>query len=445
MNATNESAVDPPAESYRLQRAAVFGLVIIALVGVLLFAWSTILARRQIAEATRALDSGRIDVAEALVGRYVYDHPGSAQAEFLSARLAWAQKRPDDVLRHLGRARALGFDQAPMQRLLGLLYAASGRRDEAEPLLHEAWGSTTSPDWEVADALCRLDFEAYRLRPALAVADEWARRSPGDIRPLLWRAEIHTRDNVAVEEQIRAYDAILERDPGQLPARLGRATAYRQVGRLDDARRDYATYLEARPDDPQGHIGAARTAEGLDDEDAALAHYERLLRIDPRNVVGLLGKGSILLRRNKPAEALPLLERAIAREPNDPESHYRRGQALDRLGRRDEARDEFANQARLQNEQREIEEIRKGIVRNPDDIELLASAARWLLGHGYESEGLAWADKTLAKSPRHVATLRLLADHFERKKDVGRANFYRLQVPNSSRDKADSKSRAGGP
>src|SRR5689334_14302592 len=116
MRISTDSPVDPTAEVHRIRRATLAGAVVIALVGVLLWGWFTLSARRQVAEANQALDAGQVDRAEMVLSRFRRENPDSAEVPFLEARLAWARHRPEEVLTHLARARERGHDQPPMQR-----------------------------------------------------------------------------------------------------------------------------------------------------------------------------------------------------------------------------------------------------------------------------------------------------------------------------------------
>ncbi len=430
MSITNGRSQSPLlTTSRRLKRAAAAGLITIAVVGSALLAWNYRTTRRLAREVGAAIDAGRIDAAEQALKQYLTIRHDSGEGLFLSARLAWAEKRPEDALADLRKARERGYPEPPMQRLLGLIYARSGRPRDAEPLLLSAWAARRGADPDVADALCQIDFETNRLGPAMDVIRGWIADTPGDLRPLLWKAVIHSRNDAGAEAQVKDFDAILAIDPDQHASRLARADALRQLGKLGEAKADYDLYIRARPDDPMGHIGAAKTLEGLDDEDGALDQYEKALAADPDSVLGLLGKASILIRRKAADRALPLIDRAIAREPNDPEGYYRRGQALDRLGRIEEAKASFATHKRYQDDQKRIETIRRGLVRDPNHIGLMYDAASWLLAHGNDEEGLSWAKLALDKSPRHAPTLDLLVSYYTRKGDPGRANFYRSQRP----------------
>ncbi len=405
--------------------------VLVTLVGLSALVWDRVAGSRQTSAIARAIDAGELDSAERGLASLARSRPRSAEAAYLRARLSMARDRPSEVLEFLKQARDLGYADPPMNRLVGLIQAKAGSPQKAEPLLRSAWDSLPGPDPDVADALCRIYVESYRFDPALAVLDRWLRENPEDLRGLLWRAEVHSRNDPGIDIQIRDYDDVLRVAPDHHGSRLGRANALRLVGRLDDARADYLLYLKARPNDLDALFGAAKTAEGLDDEDEALTLYERMLAVDPEDVLGLLGKSAILLTRKEFQGALVLLDRAIVNAPNDPEPHYRRGQALERLGRSEEARKEFAERKRLQGDHEYIEKIRKGLVRNPEDFPLMTEATAWLLDHGYEDQGLDWARKTLAVRPDHAPTLERLAQLHEKKGNPGLARFYRSQIRQS--------------
>lgn len=406
-----------------------FALGILGLLAILTgIVWLRVSGSQEVATIHREIDAGNLPKAESLLKTLQQKSPNSAETAFLLARMSMARDRPSEVLQHLKRARELGHPEPPMNRLVGLIQARAGNPRTAEPLLLASWTELPGPDPDVADALCRIYVQSFRFDPALTVLDRWLKQNPDDLRAWLWRAEVHSRNDPGLDVQIRDYDEVLRRAPDHLGSRLGRANALRLVGRLHDAQADYDVYLKARPDDPEALFGAAKTAEGLDEESDALAFYERILQVIPDDVRGLLGKSAILVNRKDFLGALALLDVAIRHVPNDPEPHYRRGQALERLGRSDEARKEFAERKRLQSDQEKIENIRKGLVRNPNDFKLMSEATAWLLDHGYEEQGLEWAKKTLDAQPDHVPTLERLAEMHQKKGNVGLANFYRSQL-----------------
>jgi hypothetical protein len=72
-----------------------------------------------------------------------------------------------------------------------------------------------------------------------------------------------------------------------------------------------------------------------------------------------------------------------------------------------------------------MDEIRKLLVKEPNNIEVRMEAAIWLIDHGHEKEGLQWADLVLKQRPGDPKLCTFLTTYFEQKKDFGLANYYR--------------------
>ena len=97
--------------------------------------------------------------------------------------------------------------------------------------------------------------------------------------------------------------------------------------------------------------------------------------------------------------------------------------ALTRLGRKAEAEAE-AVMDRIRAEQDKFAEIRRGLERNPLDLDLKRQAARWLMEHGHDDEAIDWANLVLHAVPSDPAMNRLLADHYRKEGKLGLANFH---------------------
>jgi tetratricopeptide (TPR) repeat protein len=95
--------------------------------------------------------------------------------------------------------------------------------------------------------------------------------------------------------------------------------------------------LAPRPLDPATltREAAALMTQGRLEEAEAL--FARVLAAHPRHPVALWNLGLLLLERERAAEALALADRALAREPRPPQAKLLRGDALQALGRFDEA------------------------------------------------------------------------------------------------------------
>jgi hypothetical protein len=90
------------------------------------------------------------------------------------------------------------------------------------------------------------------------------------------------------------------------------------------------------------------------------------------------------------------------------------------------SREETAAVERLRKEHLEMADLRKALVARPTDLDLRFKAARWLIEHGHEAEGLEWTQLILRDRPGHPATCRLLSDHYRKKGNAGLANYYKF-------------------
>lgn len=158
-------------------------------------------------------------------------------------------------------------------------------------------------------------------------------------------------------------------DPG--PDESGRAFAFLQQGRLDDAERIYRAILQRSPDDADalhflGVVQAQRQnfseAADLIDRaivlapdnavahsnrgnvfrmqgriDEALASYERALALDPASTEALINRGDVMLGLGRNESALSNYEAVLSLVPDHPIVRFKRCRVLEGLGRFDEA------------------------------------------------------------------------------------------------------------
>jgi tetratricopeptide (TPR) repeat protein len=120
--------------------------------------------------------------------------------------------------------------------------------------------------------------------------------------------------------------------------------------------------LEANPNDPTAQAETQRELESalrVDGEsariecemgrvallqsnvDAALTHYQRARQMMPGNVEALIGVARILMRQDKGADALPLLQQVVDQDPLNGEAHYRYAMALKAAGRTQDAQEQI--------------------------------------------------------------------------------------------------------
>jgi predicted Zn-dependent protease len=380
---------------------------------------------RQVRAAVAAL---RFDEAEAPLRRWLAASPHSGEAHYYLARLKLAADQPQEVLNAIVRARELGFDRAPLDCLFAVIQSRAARYAEAEPVLLEAYQESREPRIEVAQELARVYLSTYQIDRAAAPLERWRELAPGDARPYLWRNEIATRNHAEPEVLIQNYLEALKRDPMLDKARLGLAERLRKVHRVDEARREYATYLARHPKDVEALAGAGLAALEADDVPAAVHSFEAALAVEPKDTTVLKELAQINLRRGRFHEACDQLRRVAQIDRFDPDIHYTYARALKLSGDDRGAKAETELSLRLRNEHNDLEAIRTKLMKNPNDVEIRFQIARWFLDHGRDGEGLDWTKEILRQTPQHAPTQRLLAAYYDRNGNAGLANYHRTMA-----------------
>jgi arylsulfatase A-like enzyme/tetratricopeptide (TPR) repeat protein len=179
---------------------------------------------------------------------------------------------------------------------LAQVYREQGDMARAVPLYRQAAQDAPGD----ADARYNLGMalhEAGHSKEAVAALDEAIGLDPS-------RAEVHNARGVALlatarsDQALSAFDQAVVLDPRDARAHNNRGNVLRQMGRFDEA------------------------------EEA----YRRAAELAPRYADPLNGLGSLEVDRDRPREALPYFDQALARAPGFHEARLNRGIALEMAG-----------------------------------------------------------------------------------------------------------------
>jgi tetratricopeptide (TPR) repeat protein len=258
---------------------------------------------------------------------------------------------------------------------LGLAYVRSNQWPEAA----EAFGELTQQRADSPEAAYLHALALYNTQETEAAEKETRRAlrlNPG-------AADAHTLLGIILASRgnanSEATDALAQAvalDPTNFDAvlNLGRV---QYVGKdYSGATKSFRTAVELRPKSAEARFFLGSSLEAIGDSAAALREYQDLAKLDPDSFYGQLGSGALLLKQGKKDDAINALQRAIAIDPRNFEArwslgralmlseryaeavevlqvavalqpqrsdaHYQLGQALTRVGRSEEARNEFA-------------------------------------------------------------------------------------------------------
>jgi cellulose synthase operon protein C len=222
---------------------------------------------------------------------------GTALLRALQMLQAGANDRAIAQLRPLLDAQP---DNLKVRRLLGLALWRSGSGADAIDILQPLAARSDS----YALAISGRAWEAQGNRAAAAEAlDRAARAGAGDLDGAM----------------LAALDKFLTTNPANAAAQRAAADRALSRGEWDAAAAIYAslaTRLGNR--DPLRLVNAGWAEIGRQQPDAALAFGKRAYALAPMNPLATASYGAFLARAGRAAEAVPLLEKAVAMVPSDP-------------------------------------------------------------------------------------------------------------------------------
>jgi tetratricopeptide (TPR) repeat protein len=264
---------------------------------------------------------------------------------------------------------------------------------------------------------------------------------------------------VQFPDALLALDALIEREPGNVPARVVRGRVRARIRQFDGAEDDLRAAVRQAPESAQAHLTLAAVLNRRGHTREAIYHFEigrqtrpndvaarlglarafadganlpsaertldELLNDDPDHPDALVERARIALRQNRSADAEPLLARAIAVAPWHRDGHRLYLLALRDLGRTDAVAQEEARLAKLTAEDGFAGRLKLRARDNRDDVGTRWELYQWAVRNGDREESLAWLTEVLRADPNHAAARAAIADHFEKASQPRRSAKYR--------------------
>jgi tetratricopeptide (TPR) repeat protein/parvulin-like peptidyl-prolyl isomerase len=201
---------------------------------------------------------------------------GKALAELVGARDAGTSNDPY-LLYYIGRLRE------------DLLTAAAAKRVEIEKKTERA------PEEEAELARLRAeeaDHKAQALAAYLAFIETGERDEP-------------------------FFQRVLSIEPQNPPVRYALAEMYREAGQWVQAEAEYRRAVEAKPDFVDAHIGQGDVSLAMELYNRAIEAYRKAIEIRPASLTLRLKLAAAYLQDGQPAQAQPLLQEVLGREPDN--------------------------------------------------------------------------------------------------------------------------------
>jgi Tfp pilus assembly protein PilF len=205
----------------------------------------------------------------------------------------------------------LGERDSTVMAVLYMAQLAERRGDDARAMQSYRLLAESSLGLQARAAAARIMMRNGETEGALAVLDEYVGQHPDEAIEVGSTRALLLAQSGDVDAALKGLDALIEQFPEHPDLEYQRATVLESGGRTRAAVAQFERALKLRPDDPQLQNALGFT---LADHMQNLARAEQLVRtaltVSPDSAAIQDSLGWVLYRRGKTAAALPILERA---------------------------------------------------------------------------------------------------------------------------------------
>jgi predicted Zn-dependent protease len=400
----------------RRPRRALLGAAVLGFLAATAYAATCFLrAEYEFRAARQALEHRDFAGAHDHLGRCLQLWPAPDPRRFLAAQTARRAGAYDDAERLLADCARRRPKSQAVARERDLLRAERGGLNGALEASLWAAAEEGGPGVPlVLEALARAYLYSYRLDDALRTLEAWLRLQPEEAGAFLWRGWVWQAKE-DVPRALADYRRTLDLDPEYFDARLHLAQLLAASGEDPAEAADHLERLRQRqPENPTVLLVLAHCRRRLAQPAEARRILDALLAGHADSAAALRERGALALSEGDTAAAEDWLRRSVAADPYDYESAYQLGQCLERLGRKDEAREYLDRSARIEADLGRLHRLTAEVSRSPGDLALRCEAGMICLRNGQTAEGLRWLEGALQLDPACRGAHQALAEHYER-------------------------------
>ena len=260
-----------------------------------------------------------------------------------------------------------------------------------------------------------------RMNDALGMLDAWEADSPDNWIPVLLRGQIYSFQGQSGPSK-KCFERVLELNPNCVDAMLELGLDLEQSNKPQEA----ITWLEKAGPSPMARMHLAACHRKTGNTARAAQILQQLREEHPENAEVLRECGRLAVESADYERAIQTLQAAVEVAPKDDEAHYLLGQALQSVGRTDEAEPHFAFFRTARTALEELDQLRAKISRDPFDASLLTREGELLINFVNEQEGLLALMAAIDLDRDHLRAHELLAEWYTARAKTD-AN-YRLQA-----------------
>jgi choline-sulfatase len=292
---------------------------------------------------------GQVDEAIVTVKQALARDPAIVEGYMMLGNLYKKTKRPREAIDAYRAALALDNEHQNALFSLALAYKDEGRLDEARVGFERARELDPRNGkvlWQLADLWMRKG-DSQR---AEAIITDALERKVDEHRLLLKLGESRIEAK-RFDEAERALKAALEKKPGLALAQFDLGLAYEGQGQIDKAIESYEAELSTNPKAYRAAFNAAKLLQKTGRAAEAVAHFRKVVEIEPTFGTGQLYLAQALLDAGDLGGAEQWARAGLTNRPEPrmaPLGHYVLADVYERQGRAADARREVAAAKRLE-------------------------------------------------------------------------------------------------
>jgi tetratricopeptide (TPR) repeat protein len=359
--------------------------------------------------------------------------PDGVRTQFLIGRTFRRQGNLTLARQHLQEANLLRYPYDALMLEFHLIEAQSGAIQAVAPILEKEYLANDHADeFLIYEAMVHGFAQHKYFDEAYGWASRWVQRAPRDWYPYYQRGlvlELGKNRRKAMED----YRYVLALKPDQADVAVLLANILRQdtqTKNFEEALELYQACLRSRPGYRAARLGIGLCCKAMGNLPAARENLEAVLASpnttqDPEDFEAVLALGQLDLGEDKPAKALPWLQKAAMLAPADTEAQRQLAAVLRTLGQDAAAKkaeeryqqldkaygslDQIMRELRQLRPEGRDEEGKSKFVEKSS--QLRCQAGMTLMGIGQEQEAVGWLLSATQLDPKNEEARKALADY----------------------------------
>jgi tetratricopeptide (TPR) repeat protein len=382
--------------------------------------WATYHCRR----AQEALQDRDFSRARAHLMLSLKARPARSDLHFWLARTERLAGNGDEARHQLDRCEELAGPTDAVERERLLLRVQEGDLGDNEGALLARLRQDDPETDQILEALGQGYRKVYRWGDSLGCLNRLLDRRPDHAQAHLWRGQLEQRLG-HFTEAAADYRCVVSLQPEDDWGRLCLGEILLFLRQPDSAAEQFE-YLAGRLDDnPAVLLGLARCYRDQGRQEKAADILTQLAAQHPREGAVWTDRGMLALQMGQPAQAEEFLRRAVRLQPFDYSATYSLGQCLEQRGQAAEARTWRTRAEQLQRDRTRLEEVIRGLVRQPRGPALRCEAGQLCLRLGQFEDARGWLESALRQDPQCAAAYQGLAEYYQHGGDATTAARFR--------------------